>query len=275
MNETQEKTVLQVVNLLTPFVASILIFFSGVDATNVFQDTTSKILSPAGFTFAIWGPIFLFQALFYFYQARDILKSSEEKTSMPYIHDVSIFFLLSWLSTAAWYILWGEGYVWPGVAAMFAYLLTSLGAYLRLGINLRERSLREHIFITVGWSMLCGWITVAAIVNTSTALVVSGFPTAPIGEVGWTIIVLGIALVIYLLVLFTRNDFVFTSVGVWALIGVLASLLSPLTPFYLEVVVVTTLGIVVLAVSMIFWTAYKIRKGDFSILQKISRDKTE
>lgn len=275
MNEIQEKNALQVVNLLTPFAAFILIFFSGVDATNVFESTTSKILSPAGFTFAIWGPIFLFQALFYFYQARDILKPSDEKISMPYVNEVSIFFLLSWLSTAAWYILWGGGYVWPGVAAMFAYLLTSLGAYLRLGINLRERSLREHIFVTVGWSMLCGWITVAAIVNTSTALVVSGFPTAPIGEVGWTIIVLGIALVIYLLVLFTRNDLVFSSVGVWALIGVLASLLSPFTPFYLEIVVVTILGIVILIVSMVFWTAYKIRKGEFSFLQKISRDKTE
>jgi hypothetical protein len=275
MNKTMKKTALQVVNLLTPFVASVLIFFSGVDATNVFEDTTSKILSPAGFTFAIWGPIFLFQAFFYIYQARDILKPSDEKISMPYIHDVSIFFLLSWLSTAAWYILWGGGYVWPGVAAMFAYLLTSLGAYLRLGINLRKRTLREHIFVTVGWSMLCGWITVAAIVNTSTALVLSGFPTAPIGEVGWTIVVLGIALVIYLLVLFTRNDLVFSSVGVWALIGVLASLLNPLTTFYFEVVIVAALGIAILVVSMIFWTAYKIRKGEFSILQEISRIKKE
>jgi hypothetical protein len=275
MNKTMKKTALQVVNLLTPFVASVLIFFSGVDATNVFEDTTSKILSPAGFTFAIWGPIFLFQAFFYIYQARDILKPSDEKISMPYIHDVSIFFLLSWLSTAAWYILWGGGYVWPGVAAMFAYLLTSLGAYLRLGINLRKRTLREHIFVTVGWSMLCGWITVAAIVNTSTALVLSGFPTAPIGEVGCTIVVLGIALVIYLLVLFTRNDLVFSSVGVWALIGVLASLLNPLTTFYFEVVIVAALGIAILVVSMIFWTAYKIRKGEFSILQEISRIKKE
>ncbi|TFG12339.1 hypothetical protein EU537_09805 [Candidatus Thorarchaeota archaeon] len=275
MEKQKKKMVLQITNLLTPIFATLLISFSGVDAMNVFQDTATKILSPAGFTFAIWGPIFLFQALFYFYQARDIFKPFEEKISMPYVHDVNVFFLLSWLSTAAWYILWGGGYVWPGVAAMFAYLLTSLGAYLRLGINLRERSLREHIFVTVGWSMLCGWITVAAIVNTSSALVLSGFSAAPIGEVGWTIIVLVIALVIYLLVLFTRNDFVFSSVGVWALIGVLASLLSPLTTFYFEIVLVTALGIIILALSMIFWVTYKIRKGDFFILKKISGNKTE
>ncbi|NWF96000.1 MAG: hypothetical protein HXY34_07630 [Candidatus Thorarchaeota archaeon] len=224
----QRKVVLQVTNLLTPLLCGLVFIVSGVQATeSVFTDTYPKLLSPAGFTFAIWGPIFIFQAAFYFYQARDLYLPAERKLDMPYVEEVGPFFPLSWLSTTVWFILWAAGLIWPAIAAMYAYLLTTLAAYLRLGINLRERSLREHLFVTVGWSMLAGWVTAATIVNTTTGLVSAGFNPAPIGEAGWTIVVLTMTLIIYLLVLFTRNDYVFAGVGGWALLGILAERLNP------------------------------------------------
>jgi len=253
MDMDKQKRLLQVLNLLSPFIAGLIIIFSGVDSSAAFADSGDKILSPAGFTFAIWGPIFIFQGLFYFYQARDIFKPASERIDMPYVQEVGVFFMLSWVSTSLWLVLWGSGLVWPGIAAMFAYLVTSLGAYMRLGINKRKRTLREHIFVTVSWSMLCGWVTVAAIVNTTSGLVLSGFDTGVIGEVWWTILVLLIALLIYLLVLITRNDFIFTGVGVWALIGTAASLLNPLKPPQPEVTIVAFLGIVILLVAIVGW----------------------
>lgn len=271
MEKETEKRALQIVNLLTPLIAGIIGAVSGVDGSAVFADTTSKILSPAGFTFAIWGPIFIFQAMFYFYQARDLFRKPEDRIEMPYVHEVSIFFLLSWVSTTLWYVLWGSGLVWPGVAAMFAYLLTSLCAYLRLGINKRERTIREHLFVTVGWSMLCGWITVAAIVNTSSGLVLSGFDPGPLAEAGWTIVVLAIALVIYLLVLVTRNDFVFAGVGAWALIGTLATLVDPATPPQPSVTLVAAIGLLVLILGMILWFISKTKKGEIRLIEKLRK----
>ncbi len=269
MEKENEKRLLQITNLLSPFIAGIIIAFSNVDSSTVFGDTTSKILSPAGFTFAIWGPIFIFQAMFYLYQARDLLKPPEERIEMPYVHEVSVFFLLTWISTSLWYVLWGSGFVWPGIAAMFAYLITSLCAYLRLGINKRERTLREHLFVTVAWSMLTGWITVAAIVNTSTGFVLSGFDTGVLGEVGWTNLVLLIALAIYLLVLFTRDDFVFAGVGAWALIGSLATLVDPLNPPQPLVTLVVIIGLSVLVLCMIFWFAFRTKQGKINLIDKL------
>ena len=98
---------------------------------------------------------------------------------------------------------------------------------LALKINKKERSLKEHAYITVGWSMYAGWITAATFVNVTTAVVSSGFDPAPLGEANWTIIVLLIALVIYLMVLITRNDFIFASVGLWAVIGIIIERTSP------------------------------------------------
>lgn len=261
MIQEQQKKALQVGNLLTPIICFVIIGFSGLDFSSVFSDSAyPNLINPAAWTFAIWGPIFIFQGLFYFYQARDLFRG--EKIDMPYVYEVSVFFMLSWISTTAWYYLWGSGLVLPSVAAMYAYLLTSLAAYLRLGINLRERSIREHVFVTVAWSMLVGWVTVATIVNTTTGLVALGFNPAPIGESGWTAIVLAVALIIYLLVLVRRNDYVFTGVGLWAIIGVLGERLDPLNTPEPLISGFALLGAVVLSAAMLirFYLNWKSSK---------------
>ncbi|TFG07362.1 hypothetical protein EU522_00795 [Candidatus Thorarchaeota archaeon] len=266
MDDVSKKTLLQIGNLLTPILCGVVIALSGLDfSSTVISDAGyPKILNPAAFTFAIWGPIFIFQFMFYFYQARDIFRSRENKIEMPYVHEVSIFFMLSWISTSAWYVLWGLGLVWPAVGAMFAYLLSSLGAYLRLGINLRPRSLKEHLFVTVAWSLLAGWVTVAAIVNTTTGFVYSGFDSGPIGEDGWASIILLMALGIYLLVLVRRNDFVFAGVGFWAIVGVIADLVDPVNMAQPSATLVAILGAGILSVAMIVWFYLQNRRGIIS-----------
>jgi benzodiazapine receptor len=246
----QRKRLLQIGNLVTPILCFVVIGFSGLDFSTVFSGSAyPNLINPAAWTFAIWGPIFIFQGLFYVYQARDLFRP--KKIDMPYVHEVSVFFMLSWISTSVWYLLWGSGYVLPSVVAMYAYLLTSLGAYLRLGINLRERSFKEHVFVTVAWSMLAGWVTVATIVNSTTGFVALGFNPAPLGEAGWTMVVLAVALVIYLLVLIRRNDYVFTGVGLWALLGVLGERLDPVNAPQPALSAFAAVGIIVIAAAMV------------------------
>jgi hypothetical protein len=189
---------------------------------------------------------------------------------MPYVHDVSVFFMLSWISTTIWYLLWGNGYVWPAVAAMYAYLLTSLGAYLRLGINKRERTLKEHLFVTVAWSMLMGWVTVAAIVNTTTGFVSLGFNPAPIGEAGWSILILAVVLIVYLLVLFTRNDYVFAGVGLWATLGILIERSDPVNSPQPEIVLVSSIAVILLVLIIIIRLSIQYRNGDLQTLRRSS-----
>ncbi|MBD3408105.1 MAG: hypothetical protein GF411_18435 [Candidatus Lokiarchaeota archaeon] len=270
MDKKREKRILQILNILTPILCGVFIALLNVDFVGSLTDEAySKLLSPAPFTFAIWGPIFIFQALFYFYQARDILKPPEEQIEMPYVHEVSVFFFLSWASTTAWYALWSLGYIWPAIGAMFAYLITSLGAYLRLGINKRDRPLKEHLFVTVAWSMLSAWVTVAAIVNTTTGLVSIGFDSGPLGESGWTVLVLLMTLIIYISVLVTRNDFIFTGVGLWAIIGIIGERLSPASTPAPDVTAVAILGALILAVLMLIWLIYLHKKESIQIIQKL------
>lgn len=113
------------------------------------EESATKLLTPAPITFAIWGPIFLLLGLFYFYQARDLLPGRED-VEMPFIRQVSVFFLLSSVMSTVWFVTWASRLIWASVAAMFIYLITILAAYFRLGINLVERSRRERLFVTAG-----------------------------------------------------------------------------------------------------------------------------
>lgn len=268
MDRMKKKSFLQVGNLITPVASFVIIGLSNLDFSTVFNSSAyPNLINPAPITFAIWGPIFIFQGLFYAYQARDLFKSKENKIDMPYVYEVSVFFMLSWISTTIWYILWASGFVWPAIGAMYAYLLTSLAAYFRLGINKRDRPFKEHLFVTVAWSMLAGWVTVATIVNTTTGFVAIGFDPAPIGEAGYSIVILAVVLVVYLAVLLTRNDYVFTCVGLWATIGVFIERTNPANAPQPEIVLVSAIGAIVLALAIAVRFIIQYRIGKVQTLQ--------
>jgi hypothetical protein len=218
---------------------------------NVFVDESlAKLLSPAPVTFAIWGPIFVLMGLFYLYQARDLLPGREE-AEMPFVHQVSVFFLLSSVMSTAWFVAWARRMIWVSVSAMILYLVAILAAYFRLGINTVARSGRERLFVTAGWSMYAGWVTVAALVNATTGLVYVGFDNLPFTELQWTVAAIVAAVLVYLLFLFYRRDYIFAGVGVWALMGLSITHLGPAPPTSFAVLLASSAGAAVILLSML------------------------
>ncbi len=279
MDIAQKTRYWQIGNLLSPLflgVLGALLSIPAGDVGNVFSTSDyPKLLSPAPLTFAIWGPIFIFLALFYFYQAKGVVSGETPEDVVKVVQSVGPFFILSSAATTAWYVLWLYQIIWASVVSMFLYLVFILGAYLSLGINRRDRPFREHLFVTVGWSMYAGWVTVAAIVNATTGLVAAGFTGPVIGEVGWTTLVLLMALGIYLLVLFTRNDFVYAGVGVWALVGSLITWTTPSAIPNVTLASVALVGIVALVVAMAYRFYSMSKSGQLKILQKFGLHRSE
>ena len=255
-----EKRVLQILNLLAPFIAGAMTLALDEGSgswENVFVDESlTKLLTPAPIAFAIWGPIFILMGLFYLYQARDLLPGWEE-VEMPFIHQVGVFFLLSTVMSTVWFVTWARRMIWVSLAAMILYLITILAAYFRLGINTHTRAMRERLFVTAGWSMYAGWVTVAALVNTTTGLVYAGFDNLPFTELQWTITACIVAVVIYLVFLFYRRDTVFAGVGAWALIGLSITHLDPAPPSNFIVLLTSSVGAAVILVSILLRYASK------------------
>jgi len=242
-------------NLLTPVIAgalpSMLLEGSGSWEDTFIEPSLLKLLSPAPITFAIWGPIFILMAAFYVYQARDLLPG-RANVEMPYVTQVGVFFFLSSVLTSLWYVAWARRMIWASIAAMILYLASLLAAYFRLGINVVHRSRRERLLVTAGWSMYAGWVAVAALVNTTTGLVYYGFDALPFTELQWTLGASVAAVIVYLVFLFKRRDYVFAGVGAWAFIGLFTTHLDPSPPSNQAVLIASLAGAAIIAASMVY-----------------------
>ncbi len=248
------KRFFQVLNLVTPLFVGLLISLLGRSGS--WQDTfvepsLPKLLTPAPITFAVWGPIFILMAGFLVYQGRDLLPG-RDKIEMPYVLDVNVFFFLSSVLTGLWYVAWSRRLIWTSIALMVLYYLSLLAGYFRLGINMVPLSRRERVFVTGGWSMYTGWITVATVVNTTTGLVYYGFDKLPFTELQWTMGVALIAVLVYLVFLFKRNDTVFAGVGAWAFTGLVITHLDPVPPSNQIILVLSGLAALTILVAIIY-----------------------
>jgi len=242
-------------NLLTPVIAgalpSMLLEGSGSWEDTFIEPSLLKLLSPAPITFAIWGPIFILMAAFYVYQARDLLPG-RANVEMPYVTQVGVFFFLSSVLTSLWYVAWARRMIWASIAAMILYLASLLAAYFRLGINVVHRGRRERLLVTAGWSMYAGWVAVAALVNTTTGLVYYGFDALPFTELQWTLGASVAAVIVYLVFLFKRRDYVFAGVGAWAFTGLFITHLGPSPPSNQAVLISSLAGAAIIAASMMY-----------------------
>jgi hypothetical protein len=251
-------------NILTPIVCfGILSFFSigEGDYNQIFRPTGNEsLIDPAGFTFAIWGPIFALLFMFIVYQARGLFKNSVIQSELTFVDQVSVFFVISTILTSFWYLAWLHRIIWLATIFMVLYLISLVITYLRLNINRVERPKKEKWTVVAPWSMYTAWVTTAAIVSITTFLVSVGFNNPPLifSDTLWAVLVLLVALVIYLSVLVTRNDPIFAGVGIWALLGILLERLTA-PSIVLEIILTAIIGITVLSIAIIYQVARKQR----------------
>lgn len=181
------------------------------------SDKYKTLITPAGFAFSIWGVIYFFQACFVIWSVLP-----QQKSNKLISKDISWFFAISCLLNAIWVIVFAVG---TDIAVqicsfiLFSVLISILIAYVRCNAWLRlNNTWPEFLFIDVAFSLYAGWLTVASILNVSIAFIASGH-TESLWDVPaetWSVIMLSAALLINILVVLTRQDFVFPLVLAWA-----------------------------------------------------------
>jgi benzodiazapine receptor len=187
----------------------------GVTSADV-SDSYPTLVTPAGFTFAVWGIIYALLLVFAVYQ---LLPRNRSK---PFLGQVGLLFGLSSAFNICWLFLWHYGYITYSVALMFALLASLILIYLRLGIGRAAVSLKERICVHLPFSVYLGWISIATIANVSVALTAAGWDGWGIEASTWAVAIICVALVLTLAVLATRKDAAFSLVVVWALVGILS-----------------------------------------------------
>lgn len=213
---------LQVANVIA-FVATVVVnVLANTSALNgrttgEISDLYPTLITPAGYTFSIWGMIYALLLVFVVFQ---LLPQQRQK---QFIWQISIFFVLGSFFNILWLFLWHYDQITFSVVPMFALLATLIAIYLRLQIGKSKVLLKEKLCVNLPFSVYLGWITVAAIVNVAAALVSVNWDGLELGNVTWAILVIAVALLITLTVLIMRRDVAYSLVIVWALIGIIVN----------------------------------------------------
>ena len=106
------------------------------------------------------------------------------------------------------------------VILMFLLLASLIMIYLRLDIGKSVVDIREKLTVQLPFSTYLGWITIASIANVSVTLVSLEWDGFGISQETWATIIVIVALLIAMLVVFTRKDIAYGLVIIWAFVGI-------------------------------------------------------
>jgi len=190
-------------------------FIGGVNTASI-SDSNPTLITPAGFTFSIWGIIYVLLGLFVVFQA---LPRQREK---KYNKQIGWLFVLSSIINIAWLFLWQYSLLAPSLILMFLLLATLILIYTRLDIGKSKATFQEKLAVHTPFSVYLGWITIASIANVSVTLVSVNWDGFGISPELWTALIIIVALAITLIVLAKRKDIAYSLVIIWALIGIAA-----------------------------------------------------
>ena len=186
----------------------------GGQVTAAVSDANPTLITPAGYVFSIWGVIYMLLGVFVVYQALPSQQGKEYQSKIGWL------FVLSSLINIGWLFLWQFEYLSLSVVLMFLLLATLISIYVQLRVGKSAFSLRERLAVQLPFSVYLGWITIASIANVAATLVSIGWDGFGISPETWAILVVAVALIITILMLFTRKDVAYSLVIIWALVGI-------------------------------------------------------
>ena len=208
--------------------------------TGEISDLYPSLITPANYTFSIWGVIYALLLVFIVYQA---LPKNREKN---FLSRIGYLFALSNIVNVIWIFLWHYDQIILSIIPMFVLLGSLIAIYLRLQIGKSNVPLKERLCVHLPFSVYLGWITVAPIANVASALVSINWDGWGISDVNWAIIVIIIALIITLAVIFTRKDIGYSLVIIWALAGIAVKQMENQS-----IVMIASAGAVIIAIALI------------------------
>ncbi len=175
-----------------------------------------SLFTPSGFTFSIWGVIYLFLLLFVVYQALPAQRNSVR------IARISPYFKINCVANALWIVVWHYDLLVLSLLLMFVILATLVLIYRSLLEQLDSSSPLQHIILHLPFSLYTAWITVATIANISVLQTHYGWDSVGLTDVRWTFVKLAIAGSIGAFAVLRLRDPVFVLVIAWASYGISA-----------------------------------------------------
>ena len=226
--------------------------------TGELSDAYPNLFVPAGFTFAIWGVIYLGLIAFVIYQ---LIAAFGKNKQNGFINQIGVWFLLSCIANGSWIFAWHYQIVPLSLGIMLVILVTLIMIYQSLKIGQVSVNATQKWLIHVPFSIYLGWITVATIANTTAFLVDINWDGFGILPEMWTIIVLVVGTYIGQTVLSRRSDVAYALVIIWAYFGIYSKRTALGADFSNSIVLAAVIGMAILGLIALYTLFSKKKVG--------------
>jgi len=175
-----------------------------------------SLFTPAGYTFSIWGVIYLCLFAFIIFQALPTQRNNDV------IASIRKMFVLNCLANATWIFVWHFDFIFLSLLVMVVILVTLVQIYRLIRITDADATvtLSQRCFVNLPFSLYIGWITVAIVANISVVQTGYGWDSFGISAIYWTLIKLAVTGAIGAMVVLLRKDIIFGLVLTWAGFGI-------------------------------------------------------
>lgn len=192
--------------------------------TGEVSDSYSNLFAPAGYTFAIWGLIYVLLAFHVIYQL-GFFRSGERSAVTQLMQKIAVYFSVSSVANALWILAWHYGHLAISIVLMLVMLISLI---IINGLTVKsDLSFKEKFFIRLPFSVYFGWITVATIANITAYFVSIDWDGFGLSDSTWTVIILLVGTVIGIATLLKNWIASYGFVLVWAYIGIYSKHVSP------------------------------------------------
>ncbi len=175
-------------------------------STGEISDRYNTLFTPAGFTFSIWGIIYILVGVFVVYNVFNPTYFEEGKQIVLYL------FLLSTILNGSWLFAWHFDKILMSTIIMVVFLVVLL-------IILQNINPSEKIgYIT--FSVYAGWISVALIANVSILITKYDISVFMNYQVIWFIVIILVSIGILITMFIKTSNYIYGLVFLWAYFGI-------------------------------------------------------
>lgn len=186
--------------------------------TGQLSDKYPNLFVPAGFTFSIWGVIYLLLAVFVFFSLKQAITGREV---FPAFKAIGLLFFLTCLVNSGWIFAWHYEQLLLSLLVMLTLLVLLIIIYQRLSRRPYEEKQHDRFPGRLPFSIYLAWISVATVANTTAVLVGFKWDRFGLSEQFWTVSILGTLTVLTLILILKKRDLLFGLTVVWALTGII------------------------------------------------------
>lgn len=219
----KQQKILAVLNLIGFLLMILMNFLANYlpinnKTTGELSNQYPNLFVPAGFTFAIWGLIYLLLLFFILYQ---LFRAFRKDKQADFIPKIGYWFLISSIANAGWILAWHHEKVLLSLIIMLTLFFSLITIYNYLDIGSSKVPNKEKYLVHVPFSIYFAWINVATVANVTVLLVDSGWGRFGLSDQFWTMIIIAVISILTLYYLITRKDLYFSMVILWAFYGIL------------------------------------------------------